>query len=172
MATPDAGRPGSGRWVVVLPVDALRTGDVFSAGQWPLHVTLVEPFTTDVEAKTLAAALMPLAASTAPVPVTIGPDAMFGPKRNILVSLVEDGGRLTPLRADVQDALRALTVDLRHPRADYSPHVTAERHGRVHEGDRLTLELLTLVRLRPPETSHHGRIAGSWPLSGLATAGS
>jgi 2'-5' RNA ligase len=168
MATPDAGRQGSGRWVVVLPLEPLRAGDVFSVGQWPLHVTLVEPFTTAIDADALGAALEPLAASTAPVPVTIGPDALFGPKHDIPVSLVEDGGRLAPLRADAQDALRALAVDLRHPRTDYRPHVTAKRHGRVREGDRLTLELLTLVRLRPPETSHHGRIAGSWSLSGRA----
>src|SRR5262245_16013011 len=133
------------RWVVVLPLSPLRTGDVFSVGQWPLHITLIEPFETELDADELGGALEPLAAAAEPVPGRIGPEAMFGPRRDILGSLVEDGGRLLPLRSAAQAALRDLPVDLRYPRLDYRPHVTAKRHGRVHEGDRLTLDLLTLV---------------------------
>ena len=153
------------RFVVVLPLTPLVVGDTFTVAQWPLHLTLVEPFETAVESDELNSALAPVAAGAAPIPTVVGEDAMFGPRRNILVSLVhDDDGALLALRQASMAALRERGVDLGHTRSDYRPHVTAKQHGRVHEGDRLVLDSLALVRLRPPETSHHGRIVGSWAL--------
>ncbi|WP_136706652.1 2'-5' RNA ligase family protein [Agromyces sp. H66] len=155
------------RFVLVLPLEPLVVNDEFTVAQWPLHLTLVEPFETDVEVETLNAALAPVAAGAQAIPVDIGEDAMFGPRKNILVSLVRDDGRaLLALRAVSAAALRDRAVDLGHIREDYRPHITAKQHGRVRQGDRLTLDTLALVRLRPPETSHHGRIVGSWRLGG------
>lgn len=157
------------RFVLVLPLEPLVVDDTFTVGRWPLHVTLVEPFETDVEIDAMAAELAPVAASGRPIPADVGKDAMFGPRRNILVSLVHDDGEtLLALRAAAMAALRARAVDLGHTRTDYRPHVTAKQHGRVREGDRLTLDTMALVRLRPPETSHHGRIVGSWRLGAAA----
>ncbi|GAA4367253.1 2'-5' RNA ligase family protein [Agromyces bauzanensis] len=157
------------RFVVVLPIEPLVVNAEFTVAQWPLHVTLVEPFETDVEVDTLDAALAPVAAATRPIPADVAEDAMFGPRRNILVSLVRDDGDALPaLRAVAMTALRERAVDLGHTRTDYRPHVTAKGHGRVHEGDRLLLDTMALVRLRPPETSHHGRIVGSWRMGEAA----
>jgi 2'-5' RNA ligase len=159
------------RFVVVLTLEPLVVNDEFTVAQWPLHVTLVEPFETDVEVETLNAALAPVAAGARPIAVDVGKDAMFGPRRDILVSLVLDAGQaLAGLRTDAAAALRERAVDLGHIREDYRPHVTAKQHGRVRQGDRLRLDTLTLVRLRPPETSHHGRIVGSWRLGESAAA--
>lgn len=161
------------RFVLVLPLHPLVVDGAFTVAQWPLHLTLVEPFETDVEVDALNAALAPVAAGARPIPAEVGEDAMFGPRKNILVSLVRtDGDALPALRAAAMAALRERAVDLGHTRTDYRPHVTAKQHGRVHEGDRLVLDSVALVRLRPPETSHHGRIVGSWRLGGAdASAG-
>ncbi|MCD5347854.1 2'-5' RNA ligase family protein [Agromyces sp. H3Y2-19a] len=160
------------RFVVVLPLSPLTVGDEFTVAQWPLHVTLVEPFETELDADVLGTALAAVAGSPGAraITVAVGDDAMFGPRRDILVSLVRDGGAIAALRAAAISALRGLGIDLVRMRQDFRPHVTAKRHGRVDRGDRLQLGSLALVRLRPPETSHHGRIVGSWPL-GEGTAG-
>jgi len=161
------------RYVVVLPLEPLAVGEVFTVAQWPLHVTLVEPFETDLDADALVAALAGVAREAAPRPISVavGDDAMFGPRRDIPVSLVRDGGEIAALRAATIARLRELGVDLVRLRPDFRPHVTAKRHGRVHRGERLDLGTVALVRLRPPETSHHGRIAGSWPLGEVSAGG-
>ncbi|WP_022890826.1 2'-5' RNA ligase family protein [Agromyces italicus] len=160
------------RFVVVLPLSPLSVGDEFTVAQWPLHVTLVEPFETELDADALCTAIAAGAESSGvrPITVTVGDDAMFGPRRDILVSLVRDGGEIATLRVEAIAALRAEGVELRRVRSDFRPHVTAKRHWRVHRGDRLELGTLALVRLRPPETSHHGRILGSWPLGEAGAA--
>ena len=38
------------RFVVVLPLVPLGAGDEFTVADWPLHVTLVEPFQTALDA--------------------------------------------------------------------------------------------------------------------------
>ena len=45
------------RFVVVLPLVPLAAGDEFTVAQWPLHVTLVEPFPTSLDAVDVAAVL-------------------------------------------------------------------------------------------------------------------
>ncbi|MFF2274827.1 2'-5' RNA ligase family protein [Agromyces sp. NPDC058126] len=156
------------RFVVVLPLSPLTVGDEFTVAQWPLHVTLVEPFDTELDADVLCGTLAALAseAGERPISVAVGEDAMFGPRRDILVSLVRDGGEIAALRAGAISRLHDAGVERVRPRVDFRPHVTAKRHGRVHPGDRLELGTVALVRLRPPETSHHGRILGSWSLGG------
>ncbi|GAA1777605.1 hypothetical protein GCM10009748_07540 [Agromyces lapidis] len=155
----------------MLPLSPLVAGDEFTVAQWPLHVTLVEPFATELDAEVLCGALAVVAREPGrrPISVAVGDDAMFGPRRDILVSLVRDGGEIAALRGRAIAQLRAAGVDLVRPRPDFRPHVTAKRHGRVLRGDRLELGTLALVRLRPPETSHHGRILGSWPLGAPPT---
>ncbi|MFF2389799.1 2'-5' RNA ligase family protein [Agromyces sp. NPDC058104] len=154
------------RFVVVLPLSPLTVGDEFTVAQWPLHVTLVEPFDTRLDAEALGAALgdVATAAGVRPISAGVGEDAMFGPRRDILVSLVRDGGEIAALRTRALAALAELGVEPVRTRFEFRPHVTAKRHGRVHRGERLELGEFVLVRLRPPETSHHGRIQGSWPL--------
>ena len=45
------------RFVVVLPLVPLAAGDEFTVAQWPLHITLVEPFPTSLPADNIARVL-------------------------------------------------------------------------------------------------------------------
>jgi hypothetical protein len=45
------------RFVVVLPLVPLAAGDEFTVADWPLHVTLVEPFPTALGADEVAGLL-------------------------------------------------------------------------------------------------------------------
>ncbi|WP_173922279.1 2'-5' RNA ligase family protein [Agromyces sp. Marseille-P2726] len=159
------------RFVVVLTLAALDAGDEFTVADWPLHVTLVEPFSTERPAIVVAGALRTALAGSAVVRATAGEDAMFGRRRNVPVTLVHDGGQLSALRTRALDGLDRAGVDTGHVRADFRPHVTRKRHGRLHAGQRVPLESVALIDMRPPEGSHHRRVVDAWRLGPRASPG-
>jgi len=152
------------RFVVVLPLVPLAAGDEFTVADWPLHVTLVEPFATEHPAGIVAEAVRVATADSAVVRATAGDDAMFGRRRDVPVTLVCDGGELAALRKRTLDALHRAGVDTGHLRADFRPHVTRKHHGRLRAGERVALDTVALIDMRPPQGSHHRRVVAAWRL--------
>ena len=157
------------RFVVVLPLVPLAAGDEFTVAAWPLHITLVEPFVTEHPTSVIADAVRASIAGAAAVRATAGDEAMFGRRRDVPVTLVRDGGELAALRKHTLDELHRAGVDTGHARADFRPHVTRKHHGRLRAGDRVALDTVALIDMRPPEGSHHRRVVAAWRLhSGAA----
>ncbi|MCD2444170.1 2'-5' RNA ligase family protein [Agromyces sp. SYSU K20354] len=156
------------RFVVVLPLVPLAAGDEFTVADWPLHVTLVEPFSTEHPTGLVADAVRTATTGAAVVRATAGEEAMFGRHRDVPVTLVRDGGELAALRRRTLDALHRAGIDTGHPRAEFRPHVTRKRHGRLHTGERVTLGSVALIDMRPPEGSHHRRVIAAMQLSGAS----
>ena len=157
------------RFVVVLPIVPLAAGDEFTVADWPLHVTLVEPFATELKADAVADVLGSVAEGASVVRGAAGDEAMFGRRRDVPVTLVHDGGELAALRTHALEALHIAGVDIGSARDDFRPHVTRKRHGRLRPGDRVVLEHLALIDMRPPEGAHHRRVTAAW-LLGEASA--
>ena len=153
------------RFVVVLPLVPLAAGDEFTVADWPLHVTLVEPFATEHSAADVVEAVRATTADVAVVRAAAGEAAMFGRRRDVPVTLVRDGGELAALRARAFEGLRAAGVDVGHVRNDFRPHVTRKHHGQLRPGDRVRLDTVAVIDMRPPAGSHHRRVIGAWALA-------
>lgn len=154
------------RFVVVLPLLPLAAGDEFTVADWPLHVTLVEPFQTDLSADDLARRLgrvEGIGDGAAAIRAAAGEEAMFGRRRDVPVTLVRDDGELAALRGRALEALGAAGVEPR-ARLDFRPHVTRKRHGQLRTGDRVVLDTVALIDMRPPEGAHHRRVVAAWRL--------
>ena len=120
------------RFVVVLPLVPLAAGDEFTVAQWPLHITLVEPFPTSLPADDVARVLdgvEGIGAGAPAIHAAAGDEAMFGRRRDVPVTLVRDGGELAALRSRTLAALQRAGIDVQ-PRLDFRPHVTRKQHGR------------------------------------------
>ena len=152
------------RFVVVLPLVPLGAGDEFTVADWPLHVTLVEPFQTALDATEVARAVGRSVADAREVRATAGDEAQFGRRRNVPVTLVRDGGALGGLRERALEALRDAGIDLERSRLEFRPHVTHKRHGRLRAGQRVDLRTVALIDMRPPQGAHHRRVIATWEL--------
>jgi 2'-5' RNA ligase len=152
------------RFVVVLPLVPLIAGDEFTVADWPLHVTLVEPFQTDLPSSAVAEAVGRVAAEAAVVRASGGDEAMFGRRRDVPVTLVDDAGTLEPLRERALAALGSAGVHLARVRPDFRPHVT-RKHGRLlRPGEPVVLDTVALVDMHPAVGSHHRSVVAAWRL--------
>jgi 2'-5' RNA ligase len=154
------------RFVVVLPLVPLAEGDEFTVADWPLHVTLVEPFQADLNGEAVAAILGGvdgIGSDGSPIHAAAGDEAMFGRRRDVPVTLVHDAGELAALRSRAMHALAAAGIDVR-ARLEFRPHVTRKHHGSLRPGDRVVLDTVALIDMRPAEGAHHRRVVAAWRL--------
>jgi 2'-5' RNA ligase len=147
------------RFVVVLPLMPLQTGESFATARWPLHITALAPFETDAApceiARLTAAALAGFDALT----VVAGQDELFGRRHDILVTVVNDNAALTQLHDRLVEALRPLATDPNESAftgPEFRAHVTVKQQGRVQSGDELRLTQVAVVDMAP-RTATSGR---------------
>lgn len=157
------------RLVIVLPLTPLRTGESFAVHDWPLHITVLAPFTTDAAPDAVSDAIASVVSTQAAIPVVAGADALFGRRHNVPVTLIEEHPALLRLHADLIDAIRPLASTPDEPAftgPEFRPHVTAKHHGRVHAGDRFTLGQVALVDMAPRSAPGGRSVLATFPLNG------
>lgn len=140
------------RLVVVLPLEPLRIGQRFAVHQWPLHVTVVAPFSTDADPDAVAAAVIRAAAGLPEVSAVAAHDEHFGRRHDVPVTVLEEEPRLTAMHAVLVDTVRPFASNPDDPAFSprgFRPHVTLKQHGRVHAGDRLLLRQVAVVDMTP-----------------------
>lgn len=152
------------RFVVVLPLEPLAAGDEFTVADWPLHVTLVEPFQTELPPTAVAEVVGRIAGDAQVIRASGGDEAMFGRRRDVPVTLVREGGALAPLRDRALAALGDAGVDLGRVRPDFRPHVTRKHERELRPGEPVVLETVALVDMHPAAGSHHRSVVAAWRL--------
>ncbi|MFF1635935.1 2'-5' RNA ligase family protein [Leifsonia sp. NPDC058248] len=138
---------------------------MFPASDWPLHVTLVPPFETELTPDAVVASFPP----ARPVTVTAGDEALLGAGHTVPVTLIRPADDLLALHAALIDALESAGVrvaDQRHIRAGYRPHATAQRSARLRPGETFTIGELALVDRSPAGARGSRRVAARVPLTG------
>jgi hypothetical protein len=132
----------------------------FPAADWPLHVTVVPPFDTELDAAAVAA-LIP---NVPPIPLVAGGRERFGSRQTVPVTVLHDSEALLSLHTAMVDALEAAGAtlrDQRHLRAGFRAHATDQRTGRLHPGEHILLTELCVVARAPHSTR---RVAARVPL--------
>jgi hypothetical protein len=136
-------RPGDR--LVCTFVNDKETGDMFT--DWPLHITIVPWFRTEVELAVLVAELESKLSRIDGFDVVMGSQVIFG--RGKSVSLVEKPTPLTEVEEIVRSCLKnhnACIVDETTKRHHtFRPHVTEQRTERLKRGDYFFCDRLYII---------------------------
>ena len=155
----------AGTYLAVHFLKPCSAGDRFVADAWPLHITLLPPFsvTGTVDEDALGSMLR----QHAPMEVRIHEPARFGPRRDIPVNLVEEDGGLQALHEALYGFFGEAGASSREPRyvrAAYHPHVTVQKTGRVTAGDRVVIDSVAIVDRAPGGDEGHRLVTRVHPL--------
>jgi hypothetical protein len=140
------------RLVIILPLQAMSTGDASTLQDWPLHLTVAPTFVIDGGLPAVLAAVTPLLLSQPPLAVVAGQEYGFGRSGRFPVTLIEPTIELNRLHAQLVGALLAAGAEFDHPEfvgAGYRPHVTIKGDPGVRTGDRMTLRQAAIVDMAP-----------------------
>lgn len=140
------------RLVIVLPLTPLEVGASFAVHEWPLHVTVLAPFLTHAEPRLIADAAAAASADLTAITATAGPDALFGRREDVLVTLLNENAQLTQLHQRLIAAVRPFAAKPHEPAltpSGFRAHVTVKGAARVHAGDELSFTQIAVVDMAP-----------------------
>lgn len=163
------------RLVVVLPLTPLEAGASFAVHDWPLHITVLAPFTTDAAPSDVSDAVASAASGETAITAVAGTDALFGRRHNVPVTLIEENAALIRLHRALIDTVRPLAATPDEPAftgPEFRPHVTAKHHGRVHAGEGFSLTQVALVDMAPRSAPGGRSVLATFPMSPSAPAAS
>jgi 2'-5' RNA ligase len=161
------------RFVVVLPLEPLRTGESFAVTHWPLHVTVLAPFSTEATVSEIAEAIATALPGQTALRVVAGPEELFGRRHNIPVTVLAEDPSLTRLHVTLVDTLRRFASapdDRAFTGRDFRAHVTVKHHARIHEGDQLTLTQVAIVDMAPRSYPGGRTVLATLPLAPASEA--
>jgi 2'-5' RNA ligase len=118
--------------------EPLHVGDTFP--HWPLHVTIIPWFRTDISSDDFGRSLSRRLSPLQPFRVMVDSETRMG--HNKTVNLLKTPSPLENVEHQARILLRehdAWMVDESTiKRRDFKPHITAQKDARVHEGDTLS----------------------------------
>lgn len=139
-------------FVIVALLGALPRGLEFRADAWPLHVTLVPPFTTAAAASHVESVVERVCRDFSPVDARVLAEELFGRHKDVPVVTLEPNSTLHDLHVRLLDALEPVVVggtESQHVRSGFRPHVT-ERAGAVPSpGSLVRLSRVAVVERDP-----------------------
>lgn len=145
--------PTAGSHIAVIMVDKLPKGAAFRRKrmEWPLHVTVMPWFSVAKPQHLLLQDLETITKKRKSFRLAVDSDALFGPKKDISVSLVQKNENISSLH---QELLRYV---LAHGAVEdsyvqwlgdaYRPHITHHGKIRPNTGDIISADGLTIVKL-------------------------
>jgi 2'-5' RNA ligase len=138
-------------------------GVVLGASEIPPHVTLVGNFAYEGGTDAVVAK-MGSATHRLPVEARAAGEDLFGPNRDVPVTLVADLGGIRDLHDDLVDKLQAVGCELDEPlyaRDGFRPHVTRLLGASLEPGQLIRLDSLSLVDLRPNDDPTMRRVVAT-----------
>jgi 2'-5' RNA ligase len=126
-------------------VQPLQAGDTFK--QWPLHVTVVPWFRSDLSSDDLAGRLEGQLQDSEPFEVVMDGEVHFG--RNKLVNLVVQPTPFTKIEEQVRGVIKShgawIVDESTKAKRAFRPHVTAQKDERLQQADTFVCGQLYVV---------------------------
>lgn len=147
------------KYLLVHFLDDIAEGVRFKSSEWPLHLTIVPPFSIDADPDDLFERILDAKDGKneekipKPIDLKVSGKAMFGSRRDIPVMEVEPAPALRSLHEALvgrMDEAGAVHGDPKHIRERYRPHITVQKSGSAAPGRPIRLDSVTLVGYPAP----------------------
>jgi 2'-5' RNA ligase len=158
------------KWTFITLLEPVAEGTEFFWKNWPLHVTLADVFAVDWENTNLLEKLTMLLASRKPIQTVAGDDTYFGPTQDpVRVTILSKTAELQSLHNDIISLLKGAHAVFNTPQyvgEGYLPHCTVQKRARLHKGDAVQIDSLTIVDMFPGGDGYQRKLFKTVKFSG------
>jgi 2'-5' RNA ligase len=149
------------KYTIIQLFEPMDVGAQFSPDNWPLHSTLVDTFAIDWDIAEIIKQLNDVLPSLKVAHTVAGEDTFFGPEKQTCVTLLQKTTSLTKLHYDIITSLDRGGLKLNDPqfaRDGFLPHATVQKHARLHKGDEVSFNALTVIDMFPDGDPYKRRV--------------
>jgi 2'-5' RNA ligase len=122
----------------------------FPNSEWPMHVTILRPFTSEHSPDDFVRVLVPICARTQILTLAAKSEELFGPNRDVEVTELTLTEELKLFQNQILEACAPWTTFKGPSFPEFRPHVTAQKEGRITIGNTVVLDSLSLVEQGQP----------------------
>jgi 2'-5' RNA ligase len=119
----------------------------FQSSDWPLHVTLLRPFETEVGAVKLIELLKKISDTHQELSTTGKSKEMFGEKEDVAVTELICTPELQKLHDDIKTAFIDDITFIAHQYPTFRPHMTEQNGKSINVGEVIALKNLSLIAI-------------------------
>jgi 2'-5' RNA ligase len=157
------------KYAIIQLFEPMAIGAQFTVGDWPLHSTIADVFAIDWDAKTIRRKIEAQLGGHVRADSTAQGDRFFGDGGQTRVTLLEKTDTLVALHNDVIALLEQGGWRPNNPefaKAGFLPHSTVQRHCRLHAGDRVVFDALSIVDFFPDSDPYQRKLLATIKLQG------
>lgn len=149
------------KYAIITLLENLEEGAEYSSDSWPLHVTIADTFAVDWDNTNLLDKLSELVSKRMPVTAVVAHDEYFGPQRQTQVTILDMSKGLVALHYDIVALLKetgAVFNDPQYTEEGFRAHATVQPHARLHEGDVVTFDSITIIDMFPNSDPYRRKV--------------
>lgn len=157
----------SQKYALVHFTSSIQLGASFHMSDWPVHVTLADVFAIDRHGIDIDEKLAHLLTKAEPVQTTALHDALLG---TAPVVLLDKTASLIALHTAIVALLEENGATFNTPeftKDGFLPHSTIQKSGRLHTGDTIVIDSISLVDMFPGGDWMQRRILMTFPMKQL-----
>jgi len=140
------------KYVLVTVIEDFKDGAEFPSSSWPLHITIASNFTIKCSVSELLELLETTLSQSKPFELVAGKDEYFGPQKQTRVTLLHMNNAVKLLHGNVVSTLKSIGAIFDEPayvRGGFRAHATVQAKIRLHEGDTVAVNGVSLVDMFP-----------------------
>lgn len=156
------------KYTIVQLLEPVAEGAIYKPADWPLHVTLTDIFAIDWDEETLLQNCIHESQKLQTVSTIAADDVWFGDEKNVQVTLLEKNEAITKLHLELVSFLEKGNVRFNVPEFvgnDFKPHVTVQKDKRLHKGDEVIINTLTVIDMFPDGDPYLRKILKTIPIA-------
>ena len=149
------------KYTIIQLFEDISEGTQFSSDNWPLHSTLVDTFAIGWNVPIMIRNLEKLLTNMSTATSIVEGDTFFGPNQTTQVALLRKSDSLLKLHNDVVTILQKGDLKLNDPQfagTGFVPHSTVQKHARLHEGDQVMFDTLTIIDMFPDDNPYQRKV--------------
>lgn len=149
------------KYVLVTLLEDLQEGVEFTSSNWPLHVTIASNFSVECGVSELLEQLSIIVGQLRPIKITAGKDELFGPQRQVRVTILSMNEELRSFHNDLVALMKSVGAVFDEPayiEVGYRAHATVQREVRLQEGDNVIIDKISLIDMFPNNDPYRRKI--------------
>ncbi len=158
------------KYTVVYFFENQKPGYNFSSKAWPLHSTLLDIFTLNKPLEALGKHMKKVAVSCSPFTIKADKDTMFGPAKDIPVTLLSRNTEIVHLHTKLLEAAEGCSATFDNPQytgKGFVPHATVQQNSRLVLGQSYRISSVSLIDMYPDRAISRRKIIETYHLMGL-----
>ena len=149
------------KWAIVSFFDEIDDGYEFHRTDNPLHITLAGTFAINKTGQEIYLMLYELLKDEKSYTVQAGDDVLWGENKDIRVVIIEKSEKMFTLQMKIYEELLkngAVFNEPQHEGLGHILHSTVQKSSRLHKGDSVRINSVSLVAMFPDSDGNRRRI--------------